>query len=45
MIDETTPPPGQPESPVAPVVRQLDRTIDFLDLIGARQSSWPRPAG
>ncbi|WP_316723407.1 DUF6192 family protein [Streptomyces sp. 11x1] len=27
--------PGRPESPVAPVVRQLDRTIDFLDLIGA----------
>lgn len=30
-----TKPPGRPESPVAPVVRQLDRTIDFLDLIGA----------
>jgi hypothetical protein len=27
--------PGRPESPVAPVVRQFDRTIDFLDLIGA----------
>jgi hypothetical protein len=27
--------PGRPESPVAPVVRQLDWTIDFLDLIGA----------
>ncbi|MER6162930.1 DUF6192 family protein [Streptomyces sp. NPDC001868] len=33
--DEAEPPPGQPENPVVPVVRQLDRTIDFLDLIGA----------
>ncbi|MGW2288180.1 DUF6192 family protein [Streptomyces phaeochromogenes] len=35
QADEAEPVPGRPESPVAPVVRQLDRTIDFLDLIGA----------
>ncbi|MFF7838247.1 hypothetical protein ACFZC6_05435 [Streptomyces ossamyceticus] len=33
--DQAEPVPGRPESLVAPVVRQLDRTIDFLDLIGA----------
>ncbi|MGW0583309.1 DUF6192 family protein [Streptomyces sp. NPDC002920] len=35
QADEAEPVPGRPENPVAPVVRQLDRTIDFLDLIGA----------
>ncbi|WP_286246889.1 DUF6192 family protein [Streptomyces graminofaciens] len=35
QADEGEPVPGRPESPVAPVVRQLDRTIEFLDLIGA----------
>ncbi|MEU2685952.1 DUF6192 family protein [Streptomyces hygroscopicus] len=33
--EETEPVPGRPEDPVAPVVRHLDRTIEFLDLIGA----------
>ncbi|WP_030786597.1 DUF6192 family protein [Streptomyces sp. NRRL S-920] len=27
--------PGQEENPVAPVVRSIDRTMEFLDLVGA----------
>jgi hypothetical protein len=33
--EEAEPAPGEPKSPIAPVVRHLDRTIEFLDLIGA----------
>jgi hypothetical protein len=35
QAEDEEPVPGGPESPVAPVMRHLDRTIEFLDLIGA----------
>jgi hypothetical protein len=35
QAEESEQVPGEPESPIAPVVRHLDRTIEFLDLIGA----------
>ncbi|WP_327749930.1 DUF6192 family protein [Streptomyces europaeiscabiei] len=35
QAEESDPVPGEPENPVAPAIRQIDRTIEFLDLIGA----------